>query len=80
MDVANELDLLDFVDEEEKRTMLLRFLAEHVVPNMTYVPEQNCHVEGEGHHGLSEANLSFHNSSELHRHARRITVVVDCLL
>ena len=65
-DVANELELLDFVDEEEKRAIELRFLAEHVVPKMTYVPEQNRHnTEGEGYYGLSKANLSFHNASKL---------------
>jgi hypothetical protein len=62
MDIANELELLDFVNEEEKRAIELRFLAEHVVPRMAYVREQNLHnTEEEGYRALSEANLSFHN-------------------
>jgi hypothetical protein len=35
-DVAHDLELLDFVDEEEG-TIQLRSLAEHVVPKMTQV-------------------------------------------
>ena len=60
-DVANEFELLDFVDEEEKRGIELRFLAEHVLPKMGYVPKQNQH-HTKGYRGLSEANLAVHNS------------------
>ncbi|KAL3909866.1 MAG: hypothetical protein SGILL_007918 [Bacillariaceae sp.] len=68
MDVANELDLLDFVDEEEKRAIQLRFLSDHVLPMMTYVPEQKSHgTQEKESHELSAANLAFHNAtSKLH--------------
>lgn len=63
MDVANKLELLDFVDEEEKRAIELRFLAEHVVTKMFYVPEQNHGDKvDEGYRRLSEENLFIHNT------------------
>jgi hypothetical protein len=78
-DVANELDLLDFVDEEKKRAIQLRFFAEHVLPNMicdTSAAELNTEGEG-GYDRLSEANLSFHNALESHYYEGHI-VLVGC--
>lgn len=34
-DVANELDLLDFVDEDEQYEIVRNFAAKHIVPHMT---------------------------------------------
>jgi hypothetical protein len=34
-DIANELDLMDFYDEEERREVLLRLIAENAIPRMT---------------------------------------------
>jgi hypothetical protein len=47
---------LDFADEDEKRAIQFRFLAEHVVPMMTgdFSEEQNTEAEGEEYYGLSE--------------------------
>jgi len=59
MAVANELDLLDFVDEEEKGAIEFSYFVERVLPRMTNDSGQN--TEGEGYSGLSEANLSIYN-------------------
>jgi hypothetical protein len=40
LDVANELDLLGFYDEEEQRATLFRHLIQHCVPRVTYVPDE----------------------------------------
>lgn len=65
MDVANEIELLDFVDdEEEKRAIHLRFLSNHILPMMTYIPEQKRHgTQEKEYHELSAANLAFHNAT-----------------
>jgi hypothetical protein len=69
-DVANELDLLDCLDEEERRMTILRLLCEHVVPRMTIAPPTNQTMNDEdedaeqaGCHVLSETNLSQHNNN-----------------
>ena len=60
-----EIELLDFVDDdEEKRAIHLRFLSNHILPMMTYIPEQKRHgTQEKEYHDLSEANLAFHNAT-----------------
>ena len=59
LDVANELDLLDFYDEDEERMALFRHLIQHCVPRMTYTPDGG----GAAQNGLSEADLRSHNAT-----------------
>jgi hypothetical protein len=57
LDVANELDLLDFYDKEEQRETLFRHLIQHCVPRVAYVPDDAAR------NGLSEADLRSHNAT-----------------
>jgi len=61
MDVGNELELLDFVDEEEKREIELRFFVDHALPKMVYVPDDG--TQETGHCELSAANVALHNAN-----------------
>jgi hypothetical protein len=59
LDVANELDLLDFYDEEEQRATLFRHLVQHCVPRVAYVPDEGDAARN----GLSEADLRSHTAT-----------------
>eukprot|EP00978_Attheya_sp_CCMP212_P008979 scaffold21164_cov54-Attheya_sp.AAC.1 len=61
-DVANELDLLDFYDEEEQRATLFRHVVQHSVPRMAYVPDEGDAARN----GLSEADLRSHTATVGH--------------
>jgi hypothetical protein len=61
LDVANELDLLDFYDEEEQRATLFRHLIQHCVPRVAYVPDEGD--DDAVRNGLSEADLRSHNAT-----------------
>jgi hypothetical protein len=63
---ANTLDLLDvvdgeFVDKKEKQEIIFKFLADHVIPRMTCDDGNDDSSREQGHHGLTEANLTHHN-------------------
>mmetsp|Transcript_43579 Transcript_43579/g.105673 ORF Transcript_43579/g.105673 Transcript_43579/m.105673 type:complete len:424 (+) Transcript_43579:245-1516(+) len=63
IDVANELDLLDFVDDEVKREIALRNACNHILP---WLVGSACRdldePEGDESSGLSAADLAIHNA------------------
>lgn len=63
IDVANDLDLLDFVDDEEKREILMRNYCNHVLP---WIDGSLCRglndAKGDEPSGISAADLAIHNA------------------
>ena len=57
-DVANMLDILDFLDEDERREIILGYLADNVVPKMVLCPEdEDSPSKRPQHHRATESPI-----------------------